>query len=155
MSTVPALDNFRRNLRDQLALAGMSQRDLSARSGIHWVTINRILSGVQEPTVPVAERLADAVGKPFESLVSAAAPSVIPDAAAKQNLSSNIQRLLADRGMTQKQLAEATGETEMTISRVVRGLHLPSVGIVARIAEAFDVSIDRIVARPPGKISAK
>jgi len=74
---------------------------------------------------------------------------MISDETAVQNISTNLQRLLDDRGWTQAHLAKLTGESSTTITRVVRGLNKPGPGILARIAEALDVSIDRLVGPPP------
>jgi transcriptional regulator with XRE-family HTH domain len=77
---------------------------------------------------------------------------MIENAEAVTNVAANVRRLLRDRGWPQSRLAGLTGEPEMQISRIVRGLILPNVATLARIAEAFDVSIDRLVARPPAKV---
>ena len=63
----------------------------------------------------------------------------------RKNLAINVRRLLIDRKMTQADLSRKAEEPEITISRVVRGCMLASSGTIARIAEAFDVSIDRLV----------
>jgi len=79
---------------------------------------------------------------------------VIDDQRTKRNIASNVARLLEDRGWTQTQLADATGENQPRISQIVHGVHMPGAGLLARIAEAFDVSIDRLVADPPEPISS-
>ena len=66
-----------------------------------------------------------------------------------EHLAANVVRLLAARSMSMRALAAATGEAPMTISRICRGLTLPSIAVAMRIAEAFDVSLDRLVAPPP------
>ena len=68
---------------------------------------------------------------------------------AKENVAANLQRILDDRKLEQAQLAEMTGEKPMMISRVVRGLHMPAADVLARIAEALDVSVDRLLGDPP------
>ena len=75
--------------------------------------------------------------------------TVITDATTKQRLSANVQRLLQTREWTQMQLAAATGETQATISRMVNALHLPNAATLARVAEAFDVTVDRLLMEPP------
>lgn len=62
MSTMPLLKNFRTNLAAACNLAEISQRELSRRSGVHYVTICRILSGSLDPSVAICERLARAAG---------------------------------------------------------------------------------------------
>lgn len=59
---MPLLANFRDNLRAAMQDRGWDQQDLSRESGVHYVTISRILSGRQDPTVTMCERLARAVG---------------------------------------------------------------------------------------------
>ncbi len=75
--------------------------------------------------------------------------TVISDDEAKRNLAENVRRLLDSRGMTQTQLAEAAHETQATISRIANGLQLAGGGILIRLAEAFDVSVDRLLSIPP------
>ena len=78
---------------------------------------------------------------------------MIKDDQAREYIAQNLCRILSERGLTQVQLAEMTGDTEMTISRVCRGKCTPGVGIIARIAEALDVSMDRLAGPPPEKVS--
>ncbi len=74
---------------------------------------------------------------------------VLPDEKIKQNIADNVRRLLRDRHWSQAELAKRTGENTMAISTVCGGKHVCRVGAIARIAEAFDVSIDRLVDDPP------
>ncbi len=69
----------------------------------------------------------------------------------RDNLAANVQRLLTERKMSQADLSRKANESEIAISRVVRGCMLASSGTITRIAEAFDVSIDRLVNPPPDK----
>ena len=59
---MPLLANFRDNLRAAMEDHGWDQQDLARESGVHYVTISRILSGKQDPTVTMCERLARTVG---------------------------------------------------------------------------------------------
>lgn len=79
---------------------------------------------------------------------------MISDDDAKRYLSANLRRLLALRGWTQTELVHRTGETHATISRTVNGQNMPSATVLARIAEALDVSSDRLLAPPPEEIPA-
>lgn len=79
------------------------------------------------------------------------------DAEVKANLAANVERLLEVRDMSQTQLAEAAEASQATISRIIDGLHLPNAAILVRLAEALDVTIDRLTgppATPPQKKSA-
>ena len=77
---------------------------------------------------------------------------MVSDDQTKNNIAENLRRILESRGLEQKFLADATGENQMTISRIVRGKNVPGAGVLARIAEALDVSIDRLVQAPPESV---
>lgn len=55
-------ENFVENLNAAIARQEISQRELSRRSGVHFVTINRILARETDPSLLVCEKLAIAVG---------------------------------------------------------------------------------------------
>ena len=74
---------------------------------------------------------------------------MIDDQQAKRNIAGNLDRLLSDRGWTQTALAKATGDDQSRISQLLRQQHMPGAGLLGRIAEAFDVSVDRLLAVPP------
>lgn len=72
---MPLLDNFRENMRRGMETKAVSQRELSRISGIHWVTISRILSGTVEPSVTVCETLAKAIDQTPEKIFQKFSPS--------------------------------------------------------------------------------
>lgn len=51
-------------------------------------------------------------------------------------------------GLTQAQLADASGVTDETISRIERGRYEPAVSTLFRLAEALDISLDRLAGEP-------
>ena len=61
------------------------------------------------------------------------------------DFSTKLKDIIESRGVTQAWLAEKTGATEATISRYLSGVHKPNLEIVARIAQALNVSIDYIM----------
>jgi transcriptional regulator with XRE-family HTH domain len=58
MTKMPLMDNFRQNLRRACEERGISQQELAKRSGVHHVSVSRILNGKQDPSVELCERLA-------------------------------------------------------------------------------------------------
>ena len=70
------------------------------------------------------------------------------DDEAKRNIPANLLRLMEERAMSQAQLAAVTGDTTMRISYYVRGERLPGAGALARLAEAFDVTMESLIASP-------
>ncbi|MGD9645552.1 MAG: helix-turn-helix domain-containing protein [Pirellulales bacterium] len=80
--------------------------------------------------------------------------NVITEDQAKDNIAANLQRLLEARNWSQSDLARATGDAHVTISRIVRGTNVAGVALLARIAEALDVTIDGLI-RPPASRPSK
>ena len=74
---------------------------------------------------------------------------MITDKDAKRNLVANLARLMENRDINQTQLAELTKQPINTISRACRGENVPRGTVLARLAEALDVSIDRLLGPPP------
>ena len=59
--------------------------------------------------------------------------------------SDNLNRIMTERGISQKWLADAANTTEATISRYANGVHKPNIDIVIQIAQALSVSIDYLM----------
>ena len=74
---------------------------------------------------------------------------MIDDNQAKRNIAANLARLLEAREWTQSALARMIDEDQPRISQLLRAQHMPGAGLLARIAEAFDVSVDRLLGTPP------
>lgn len=72
--------------------------------------------------------------------------TVLTDNEAKAVISANVKRLLGERNMSQAELARATEEDTAKISQMIHGKKLPSAGFLARIAEAFGVAADDLLA---------
>lgn len=60
-------------------------------------------------------------------------------------LGERIQSLLEARGMTRKELAEASGLTEAAISRYVNGTRNPKSISISAIAKALNVTSDELL----------
>lgn len=73
---------------------------------------------------------------------------MITDEQAKKHISANLSRLLADKGISQTELARQTDESRMTIWRLCSGMHVPSAALLARIAEALETTLDALVQAP-------
>jgi transcriptional regulator with XRE-family HTH domain len=64
------------------------------------------------------------------------------------NIAENLKRIMQDRRLSQSELARKSGIAVMQINRMVRGISLPNVVDLSRVAEALDVSLDRLVSPP-------
>lgn len=70
---------------------------------------------------------------------------MLTDDQARHFLAANISRILRERQMSLRALARATSETPMRLSNISRGVSIPDVACVSRIAEALSVSIDDLL----------
>lgn len=59
--------------------------------------------------------------------------------------------LMENANMTQIELAQKIGTTNVTISRYISGERCPRIEIIAQIAKVFNVSIDYLLGMPSGK----
>jgi len=73
--------------------------------------------------------------------------TVITPAEATKYVGKNVERIIREKNISQKELARRAGIPEMTISRIIRFKNEPGIGVVARIAEALDVMVD-VLLRP-------
>lgn len=73
---------------------------------------------------------------------------MIDTESAKQNISSNVRRILEERGMSVYRLAIATKEPPNTVYRIVRGENEPGTVVLARIAEALECTVDELLSFP-------
>lgn len=80
---------------------------------------------------------------------------MITDDEIREHVAANVLRLIEEREWSQRDLAEKAGESPMNINRVCRGENVVRVGIVARIAEALGVNVDRLIAEPPSPVVRK
>ena len=60
-------------------------------------------------------------------------------------LSENIRRMRKERGLTQEGLAEALGVTVGAVYKWEARLSLPEIGMLVKMAELFDVSVDLLL----------
>lgn len=72
-------------------------------------------------------------------------PAVIKDEQIIENIRCNVSRILTQRKLSQAWLARISSESDMTISRIVRGVHMPASGTLHRIAQALGVSTDYLI----------
>ncbi len=81
--------------------------------------------------------------------------STVSDNQALANISGNLRRLLVARAVSQNGLAREIGESPTRINQYVQGKKMPGAGVLSRIAEFLDVSIDEIVGQKPPRRSGK
>lgn len=78
----------------------------------------------------------------------APAPGHPGEDVAKDAVAGNVRRLRLGRGMSLRDLAEATGSSKGLLSQVERGVANPTLGVLTRIADALDVTLHELVRGP-------
>jgi transcriptional regulator with XRE-family HTH domain len=63
----------------------------------------------------------------------------------EDSFGQRLKKVLAERNMMQKELAEKIGVNEMAISRYVHGSRMVSVSILIDICKTLDVSADYLL----------
>ena len=63
------------------------------------------------------------------------------------NIGARILTLLKQNGMTQRELANQIGVTEVSISRYISGARMPKANIVVYMADALNTTTDFILGR--------
>jgi transcriptional regulator with XRE-family HTH domain len=81
--------------------------------------------------------------------------TVLQDDDAKQNVAENLRTLMAETGVTQKEISEATEISPMSISYYLKAERMAGGGPLARLAEYFGVSVDYLLKKPTRKKSQK
>ena len=71
-------------------------------------------------------------------------PTALQDGIRADRLAERVAAARRRAGLTQAELAEASGVTDETISRIERGRYEPAVSTLFRLAEALDVSLDQL-----------
>lgn len=130
-----------RRLREQL---GMSQEELAKKLGYKSKSsINKVETGSQSLTQSKIMRFAEALKTTPGELLdwdSDDAPDVeYSNERQRQIFSENLRRLLKESDKTQKELAEAIGESQQVVNTWAIGRSIPRMGRVQKLADFFGV----------------
>lgn len=66
-------------------------------------------------------------------------------------LEENIRAMRREKGFTQEQLAEAMGVSTASVSKWETGVAMPELGMLAALADFFEVSVDALIGHTVGK----
>jgi transcriptional regulator with XRE-family HTH domain len=129
-------------LRQWRNQAGLSLRELGIAVGRTKGNLSRIERGhLPPPPVEILDKLAAALGVPNETLYEAAGqPSVGADQpTAAEEFGQAVQAWRNKAGLTQRQVQDATGIPAMRLSRIERGLVVPSDSDLDQLATPLGV----------------
>ncbi len=75
--------------------------------------------------------------------------STVTDDQARRIIAANVRRLRGDR--SRYWLAKAVGGGTIQITRLERGENMPGAGLLTRLADALDVTVDVLLSEPKNK----
>jgi len=121
------MPQIHRQLLSQRARArGLTAADLAASSGCSESHVTKILSGRWNPSVPLAYRLASAVGITGDELLTQPQEGASPIRQARQSA-----------GIKVGELATAAGITPQHLNNIEAGRRRPSIGTLRKLADAL------------------
>lgn len=139
MSQAPPFGLLLRQWRNQ---AGLSLRELGSAVGRTQGNLSRIERGhLPPPRVDILDKLAAALGLPNEVLYEAAGqrPTGGDQPSAAEGFGQAVRAWRDKAGVTQRQVQDATGIPAMRLSRIERGLVVPSNSDLDQLATALGV----------------
>ncbi|MGB1276453.1 MAG: helix-turn-helix domain-containing protein [Nannocystaceae bacterium] len=71
------------------------------------------------------------------------------------NVADNLSRIMESRGIGVRELARHSENDPMTVSRLVRKIHMPSADSLYRIAQYLNIKLDALFATPRKKNKKK
>lgn len=73
------------------------------------------------------------------------------DQEALQRVAANVRRLREELGLSMAALGRRIGNHACAIEKIEKQIHMPGLGLVTRLAEALDVSIDDLLQKSKAK----
>lgn len=59
-------------------------------------------------------------------------------------IAENVQRLMREKKLSGRRLAELSGQNPMTINNLINGRHMPGADVVFDVADALEVTVDAL-----------
>jgi excisionase family DNA binding protein len=135
---------------DAAAADLLSVTEAAQRSGVSRGTVSSWITGGHLPAIRIAGRRyvrpADLAATQARAHVGTVLPIWRAD---RQGIGNRLRALREAAGLTQLQLAAASGLTHETISRLERGQRAASAETVRQLAQALRVEPDRFVTHQP------
>lgn len=137
-------ESFQQRFEKALAITGIKPSELSEMTDISQATISQYRSGYSKPKQPRLMDIAKALDVNPVWLMGLDVPMHVSeddalDEAQKRIFSKNLRRLLEESGKTQKELAEAIGESQQVVNTWAIGRSIPRMGRVQKLADFFRV----------------
>ena len=147
-ATSSSREAFVANLRLLMAKKQKSRKEVSEAIGVSYFTFSDWCNGKKYPRIEKLEAIADYFGISVPDLIKVQEVSEIKVIENKKKIETeHIEEFgnrllfaLTQTGMSQSQLASATGITKATISRYISGVFEPKQKAIQKLATALNVS---------------
>ena len=147
-ATSSSREAFVANLRLHMAKKQKSRKEVSEAIGVSYFTFSDWCNGKKYPRIEKLEALADYFGISVPDLIKVQEASGSNSIESKKKIEAEhieefgdrLQFALNQTGMSQSQLASATGITKSTISRYISGVFEPKQKAIQKLATALNVS---------------
>lgn len=147
-ATSSSREAFVANLRLHMAKKQKSRKEVSEAIGVSYFTFSDWCNGKKYPRIEKLEALADYFGISVPDLIKVQEASGSNSIESKKKIEAEhieefgdrLQFALNQTGMSQSQLASATGITKATISRYISGVFEPKQKAIQKLATALNVS---------------
>lgn len=147
-ATSSSREAFVANLRLHMAKKQKSRKEVSEAIGVSYFTFSDWCNGKKYPRIEKLEALADYFGISVPDLIKVQEATGSDSIESKKKIEAEhiekfgdrLQFALNQTGMSQSQLASATGITKATISRYISGVFEPKQKAIQKLATALNVS---------------
>lgn len=128
-----------------LARKNITQGELAQKAGLTSATITHYITGRSTPTHKNIMKIADCLGVSPQVFYVDANECMPYIGKTKDNLPTNLKRLIDERKITQSQIANEIGVSRQAVSLYVNGTQFPSQSVLEAIANYFGVTPDDLM----------
>lgn len=145
------MGTFGKTLAKAMVITGVSQAELSERSGIYQSYISRLLNNkLADPTYSKSVALIHALGMSLDEF------SILQEETGKETFGATLKFILTERGIKCVELSQLSGLNEPYLSRLVNGRQKePTFSKGCAICAALRISPEEFIRIQVGLGSAK
>lgn len=140
------------NIKKYREMTNLSVKELAEMIKCTEGTIRRYEKGERIPTIEYLQLLAKLLNVDVEDLASKEELAKVKKRTGfnyelKETLSKNMIQFREERGISQKQISKETGLAIAALNKYEKGMVLPNLEAIIKIANILNVSIDELVGR--------
>lgn len=141
--------SIRNNIKTARSAVGLTQKELASKCNLAEITIRQYETGKREPKYETLKRIAQALNVSMDYLITGKSSDELLKEIMRDVYKSSIGTVICEerrkQGLTQKELADYTGLTEISIKNCEESTDLPPVETIKIIASFLALDIGKIV----------